>query len=144
MVLEANIDDSSGEWVGHCVGRLLEHVALDAYCVPIYMKKNRPAVVLTVICERSSVAELESVIFAETSTFGIRRHLTERTKLERRHDCVQTAFGPIRVKVGSRHGQVVTVAPEFEDCAAAAMKHAAPLRAVIESASRAWAGEAGP
>ncbi|UCE59234.1 MAG: nickel pincer cofactor biosynthesis protein LarC [Phycisphaerales bacterium] len=136
-VLEANLDDVSPEVVGYCLQRLLSEGALDAYAVPIHMKKSRTGVVLTVLCDSTGVDAMERIIFAETTTFGIRRHVVQRAKLRRRHVTVDTAFGEIRMKVGQRDG-ADTVAPEYEDCAAAADKHKAPLRTVMAAAVEAW------
>jgi len=102
------------------------------------MKKSRPGVLLTVLAEPARAGELEALMFAETTTFGVRRHEVGRAKLERRFDTVETAHGRIRVKVGSRGGPVVTVSPEFEDCRAAAAEHDVPVRVVIEAAAAAW------
>ena len=137
-VLEANLDDAPGEWIGHCITRLLDGGALDAYWVPIHMKKGRPGVVLTAICEPARIEELEAVIFAETTTFGIRRTTMQRSKLARRHETVQTPFGAIRIKLGERSGQVVTAAPEYEDCVAAAKEANVALREVMNAAQLAW------
>jgi uncharacterized protein (TIGR00299 family) protein len=138
VVLEANLDDATGELVGYCMGRLLEEGAIDVYCVPVIMKKNRPGVVLTVLCTPEHAGDMESLLFAETPTLGVRRHLAARTKLARRHESVDTPFGAIRIKVGSRGDDVVNAAPEFEDCAAAARQHHAALRVVMAAAVDAW------
>jgi uncharacterized protein (TIGR00299 family) protein len=138
VVLEANLDDTTPEVVGHCLELLLEAGALDAYCVPIYMKKSRPAFTLTVLAEPRKVAALEGIVFAETSTLGVRHHQARRSKLAREIERVETPFGPIAVKIGRRESVVVTVAPEYEDCRAAARRHGVPLREVMESASQAW------
>ena len=136
-VLETNLDDASPELVGYCMERLMSEGALDAYVVPIQMKKSRPGVLLTVLCEQQRVAALEQVLFAETTTFGIRRQRVVRVKMTRRHETVRTRFGTVRVKVGSRDG-VQTVSPEYEDCRALAEQRGAPLREVVAAASAAW------
>ncbi len=138
-VLETNLDDASPELVGHCTERLLDEGALDVYAVPIHMKKSRSGVVLTVLCQHHQVPAMERILFAETTTFGIRRHSVTRTKMQRRHEAVTTPFGQVRMKVGTRGG-VETVSPEYEDCKAAAAKHGVPLRDVIAAANAAWAG----
>jgi uncharacterized protein (DUF111 family) len=117
---------------------LLGEGALDVYTVPILMKKQRPGVVLTVLCEVGKAPAMEGILFAETPTFGIRRRTVERTKLRRRFENVATQFGDIRIKVGEREG-VVTASPEFEDCRAAALRHGVALREVIAAANTAWA-----
>lgn len=136
-VLETNIDDTSPQLVGHCIERLLERGALDAYAVPIQMKKCRSGLLLAVLCEHGAVGLMESILFAETRTFGIRRHRMQRKKLQRRHESVTTRFGEIRVKLGwSAESQ--TASPEFEDCRAAAQEHNVAVRTVIDAASAAW------
>ncbi|MCH7814297.1 MAG: nickel pincer cofactor biosynthesis protein LarC [Planctomycetes bacterium] len=143
VVLEANLDDASPEVVGYCLERLLEAGVLDAYVVPIYMKKSRPAVLLTVLSETGRVAEIERIIFAETTTLGVRRHRARRTKLARTVERVETPYGPIGVKVGRWGDELMTTAPEYEDCRAAAKQHEVPLRAVMDAALRAWQQRSG-
>ena len=138
MMLETNLDDTSPEVVGYCTERLLGEGALEVYTVPILMKKQRPGVVLTVLCEVGKATAMEKILFAETTTFGIRRRTVERTKLRRRFVAVATPFGDIRMKVGEREG-VVTASPEYEDCRAAALKHGVALRDVIAASNAAWA-----
>ena len=142
-VLETNLDDASGEIIGFTIERALQMGALDAYAVPIQMKKSRPGFVLTVICESADVSAMEAILFRETPTLGIRRRTMQRTKLKRRIETVDTAFGEIRIKVGQREA-AITASPEYEDCKAAAIKHDAALREVIEAARAAWTKKAGP
>ncbi len=137
VMLETNIDDATPQVVGYCMERLLSEGALDVYTVPIQMKKQRPGVVLTVLCEAGKVQALEEIMFAETPTFGIRRRTVERSKLQRRFETVSTRFGEIRMKVGERE-RMATASPEFEDCRAAARKHGVALREVIAAANAAW------
>ncbi len=143
VVLETNIDDASGEIIGFAIERALQMGALDAYAVPIQMKKSRPGCVLTVICESARVSAMERLLFRETPTLGIRRRTMQRTKLKRRIETVDTAFGEIRIKVGQREG-TTAASPEYEDCRAAAIKHDVALREVIEAARAAWARKPGP
>lgn len=137
-VLEANIDDQSPQLVAHAVNRLLERGALDAFCQPIYMKKGRLGLLLTVLCAQPQIEEMESLIFNETTTFGIRRHLAQRSKLQRRHETVELPQGSVRIKVGSRAGQVLTAAPEFEDCRVLAERAGIPVKEVMAEAMRLW------
>lgn len=139
-VLETNLDDTSPEVVGHCMERLLTEGALDVYAVPIHMKKSRTGVVLTVLCDPGRAEAMQRLLFAETTTFGVRQHNAARVKMSRRHVTVNTPFGDIRVKVGERNG-VVTASPEFGDCRAAAQKHNVPLREVITAANAAWSAK---
>ncbi len=138
IVLETQIDDATGQAIAHAAARLLEAGALDVYAVPIVMKKGRPGQLLTVLCRDSEAAALEDLLFAETTTFGIRRHTCSRHMLARRHETVATPFGPLRIKVGQRGGRVVQAWPEYDDCARAAREHSAALREVQAAALRAW------
>jgi len=137
VVLEAAMDDASGELVGHCVSRLLEAGALDAYTVPIQMKKSRPGVLLTVICTPEQADALESIVFAETTTLGIRRQTSQRAAMDRRIVTAESRFGSVRIKVAAR-GDAVTASPEYEDCVTLARKHGVSLKTVIEAARVAW------
>lgn len=138
VVLEANLDDATGEEIGHAIEALFAAGALDAFTVPIQMKKNRPGVLLTVIASPAKAAACEDVLLTHTPTFGVRRAAWARTCLDRTVESVTTRFGVIRVKIGRRGGAVVRVAPEFEDCAAAARSQSVPLREVMREAERAW------
>jgi uncharacterized protein (TIGR00299 family) protein len=122
VVLEANIDDMPGEHFALAMERCLEAGALDVWFTPIQMKKNRPAVMLSVLADPEDVARIADVIFENTTTFGIRRSTMSRLCLARRHETVQTPYGPIRVKVATLPGGRETAAPEYEDCAEAARR----------------------
>ena len=136
--LSANIDDVSGEVIGHALGRLMELGALDAWASPIYMKKHRPAVQVSALCFPADMDAVESALFAETTTFGVRRVTMSRAKLEREFQAVETAYGPVRVKVGRRGGRVISAAPEFADCQAAARSHHVTVKEVMEASLTAW------
>jgi hypothetical protein len=137
-VVETNLDNLTGEVVGHVLEELFRAGAVDAWTAPIQMKKSRPGVVVSAICPPAALAAVEGVLFRETPTFGVRRHRAERTMLGRRHVTVRTPYGPVRVKVGTRCGAVVTASPEYEDCRAAAARRGAPLRDVIRAALEAF------
>lgn len=137
-VLEAHLDDATGQAVAFAIERLLESGALDAYAVPIMMKKGRPGMQLTALCPPERRTACEAVLFAETPTLGIRRTRAERTKLPRRHETVATRFGNIRLKVAGTPGQETQAWPEYADCAAAAREHRAALRDVQQEALRVW------
>jgi len=134
VVLETNLDDMTPQTVGFTVDRLLAAGALDVFCTPIYMKKNRPAVMISVLAEPTAQAAIEGVLFAETTTFGIRSYRASRRKLHRSHETVETPYGPIRLKVGRQGSSIRTVTPEFEDCRAAAERAGVPLREVVAAA----------
>jgi uncharacterized protein (DUF111 family) len=101
------------------------------------MKKSRPGVVLTVLCNHDKTPAMEAIVFAETPTFGVRKHTVSRATMRRRYETVTTPFGAIRIKLGERVG-AVTASPEYEDCKAAAQQHGAALRDVIAAANKAW------
>lgn len=143
LVLEANLDDATGEVVGHVYDLLFAAGALDVYSSPIYMKKNRPATLLTVLAPPLLRETIEGMLFAETTTFGIRSHLASRHKLARTFETVETGFGPVRIKVGCRQGRVVTASPEFEDCREAAKLASRPLREIMDLAMRIWRSKNG-
>jgi hypothetical protein len=137
VVLETNLDDISGEILGHLSGLLLEEGALDVFLVAIQMKKQRPGVLLTVLAPPEKARPLERTIFTHTGTFGIRWRRADRHVLAREHQVVETEFGPVRVKVGRLGGDVVVRAPEYEDCARLAASAGVPLRLVYEAAQAA-------
>lgn len=131
---ETNLDDLSPEITGAVVNRLLEAGALDATLSPLQMKKNRPGVLLSVLCEEEALEKIAALIFAETTAFGIRFERVERWKLDRKFETVATPYGEITVKYGLAGGKTVQVAPEFESVRAASERSGQPLRAVYEAA----------
>ena len=131
----ANIDDLNPQIYGHVSDRLFAAGARDVTITPTIMKKGRPAVTLAVLAEARSRDEIARVIFAETSTIGLRFHPVARLKLERRVLEVDTRFGKLRVKVAGPAGGVPqTVAPEYDDCRVAALEYRTPIKLVIEEA----------
>lgn len=138
-VLETNLDDLPGELVGYTTGKLMDSGALDAFVTPIYMKKNRPGVMLSVLGTEASLAELEAIIFRETTTLGVRRYPVSRHKLRRRAAVVETPLGPVRGKLGWLGDRPPTFSPEFDDCARLAADQGVPLRDVYQMAHEAHA-----
>ncbi len=132
--LSANLDDCTGEVIGATIEKLLQAGCADAWAAPIYMKKSRPAWTLSALCAPADVGRAEEIIFTETTTLGVRRRTCTRSKLARRHVTVETAYGPIRVKIGSGDGNTITASPEFADCSSAAEAHGAPVKEVIAAA----------
>ncbi|MBL9128669.1 MAG: nickel pincer cofactor biosynthesis protein LarC, partial [Verrucomicrobiales bacterium] len=130
-VLEANIDDVSGEILGHFMGRALEEGALDVFHTPIQMKKNRPGVQVTILCALADGDRLGQLLLTETSAFGVRQTLASRRKLRREFRSVETAWGPVRVKLGRLDGRVIHATPEFDDCQAIARRASVSLREVF-------------
>ncbi len=134
--LSVNLDDMTPEKTGFLMEKLLQNGALDVFFIPIYMKKNRPAVCISLLCEPGDKTHLEKLIFQESTTFGIRSHLCQRTKLQRESQTLDTPYGPIRIKTGWLDGRPITFSPEFDDCKLAAEKHNVPLRLIYEHIQR--------
>ena len=130
-VIEATIDDLSGEVFGHLMERALEEGALDIFYQPVQMKKNRPGVLLTLLCRNRDRERMAQLIFTETTTVGIRYREERRQILVRHKETVDTPYGPITVKIScDSAGRVVTRHPEFEECRQAAQAHNVALRVV--------------
>ncbi|MEX0716816.1 MAG: nickel pincer cofactor biosynthesis protein LarC [Planctomycetaceae bacterium] len=138
MLLETNLDDVSGEVIGYAKRRLMDAGALDVFSTPIQMKKDRPAVLLSVIARPADAARLEAVLFDETGTFGVRRQRMERAKRARRAHTVDTPFGPVAGKLGWRSGGRAVFTPEYESCAAIAAEAGVSLREVQRAAQAAF------
>src|SRR5579864_1426081 len=139
-VLEANLDDLNPQVFGYVMDRLLDEGALDAFAVPVQMKKNRPGALLTVLCKPEHADALTEIIFAETTTLGVRRHEEMRRTLARRWENVRTPWGEVRIKIASMNGTVTNYAPEYEDCRRLAAEHHVPLKQVMQEAARAYTG----
>ena len=137
MVLETNLDDCSGEILGHFVETALAGGALDVFYTPIQMKKNRPGVLLTVLCAEADADKFTEMILRETSAFGVRRTMAERRKLRREFAEVETRFGKVTVKLGKLNGKIVQAAPEFESCKKVAARAKVALKQVYEAAIQA-------
>ena len=134
MLLETNLDDVTGEVLGYTKRLLMAAGALDVYATPIQMKKDRPAVMLSVISGLNDVGKLEAIIFRETQTFGIRRQRIQRSTRQRMAYTVETDFGSVKGKVGWRGDEPVIFTPEYEDCVEIAKAHNMPLRDVYMAA----------
>lgn len=129
-MIEANIDDSTPQVLGYAMERLLNEGALDVTLSPLFMKKNRPATLLSVMSTPDLAEHLAAVVFAETSTLGMRIYQAERRVLKRTISEVETQYGTIRVK----RAENGIATPEFDDCKRAAIEHKVPLRTVIAEA----------
>ena len=137
-VLEANLDDLNPQVFGYVMDRLLEEGALDAFGVPVQMKKNRPGTLLTALCRPEDANKLTQLIFSETTTLGVRRRDEVRLSLARRWENVRTQWGDVRIKIASMNGTVTNYAPEYEDCRRIATEHRVPLKTVMQEATRAY------
>jgi uncharacterized protein (DUF111 family) len=126
----------SSEILGYVMDKLLKNGALDVFYTPIYMKKNRPAYMLTVLAEKSSEQKMADIMLRETTTLGIRKTYARRYVMDREILSVDTAYGKARVKKG-RMGDIVKFAPEYEDCRKIAEDNNIPLKEVYEAVIRA-------
>jgi pyridinium-3,5-bisthiocarboxylic acid mononucleotide nickel chelatase len=132
-VLECAVDDANPQVVAHAMELALENGALDAMAAPVTMKKGRLGTLLTVLTNPEDAAVIEKLLFRETTTLGIRRRTEERVVLDRSFVTVETAFGCIKVKIGSQSGERRNAMPEYEDCRRAAREHGVPLKQVMEA-----------
>jgi uncharacterized protein (TIGR00299 family) protein len=139
-VLEANLDNMTGEEVGYCTERLLDAGALDVFTVPVHMKKNRPGVVLTVLCAPDRLDEMQALVLKHSTTLGMRCCLHHRAKLRRESRPVSTPWGEVRVKEAFIGERRVRCEPEYEDCRRIADEHDLPLRQVHRAALQAAGG----
>jgi hypothetical protein len=138
VVLETNLDDINAEILGNFMETALAAGALDVFHTAIQMKKNRPGVLLTMLCAEAEADKFSELLMRETSTFGIRRYTAERRKLRREFTTVQTPYGSVTVKLGKLDGRVLQAAPEFESCKKLADQTKVPLKEVYEAALRAF------
>ena len=138
-MIETNLDDASPQIIGHVMDRVLESGALDCFFTPVQMKKNRPGVLLSVLCGPDEKEGLMKLLFMETTTLGVRSYEVGRRALERSAVRVETQYGSIDVKVAHLDGRVVNEMPEFEQCREAATKANVPLKTVEEAARLALA-----
>ena len=138
-MIETNLDDASPQIIGHVMDRVLDLGALDCFFTPVQMKKNRPGVLLSVLCGLGEKEAVMKLLFLETTTLGVRSYEVNRRALERSMVRVETQYGPIDVKVAHLDGRVVNEMPEFEQCRAAAIKAGVPVKGVEDAARVAFA-----
>src|SRR5947209_1460009 len=139
-ILEANVDDMMPQLFGYVMERALHEGALDVFGTSVQMKKNRPGMLLTVLCHSEDSARLTRLMFAETTTLGVRMREEKRARLARRHLPVTTKWGEIRMKLANLNGSasVTNYAPEYEDCRRIAEQERVPLKAVMQEAIRVY------
>jgi uncharacterized protein (TIGR00299 family) protein len=137
-VIEANLDDMNPQIYGYFQEKALAAGALDVFTTPVQMKKNRPGTLLTVLCQPADVQALMLLIFAETTTFGVRTYSAQRRVLPREFVSVATKFGEVRVKLSRINGRILHVAPEYDDCRKLAEEKNVPLQRVINEALRTY------
>ena len=138
-VIESNIDNMTGELLGGLMDRLLAAGALDVSYIPMQMKKNRPAVMVSVICPVEEGDALAQVFLRETSTLGVRMQQVQRLKAQRTQERIETPLGPMMVKVKRLGARVISASPEYEDCQRIALERNMPLEEVYEVARQAIA-----
>lgn len=135
--LAVNLDDLNPEVLGAAQQALLDAGALDVWTTSIGMKKQRPGVMLSLLCKPPQRDAMANLMLELTGSFGVRFRPWGRMVLDRRFAVVTTRFGDLRIKIGSVNGQVRAVHPEFEDAAALARRHRVPLREVMSAADAA-------
>lgn len=138
FVIECNIDDMDSEFYEYVMERLFEAGALDVFLTNIIMKKSRPAVKLSVIAESKYVETLTGIIFSETSTIGVRKYPVERDILCRKTVALDTAYGPVNIKVSYKDGNIMNYAPEYIDVKKAAARFGVPMKQVYFESVRAY------
>jgi pyridinium-3,5-bisthiocarboxylic acid mononucleotide nickel chelatase len=137
-VIEANVDDMSPQLYGYFLEQALAAGALDVTCSSAQMKKNRPGLIISVLCEPEKSDALSQLLFEQTTTIGVRIYEARRIVLDREQVMVETPYGVVQVKVARREGKVVNAAPEFEDCQRLAVEKSVPLKQVISAAKAAY------
>jgi hypothetical protein len=137
-VIEANVDDMSPQLYGFFVDQALAAGALDVTCTPVQMKKNRPGILVSVLCTPEISDALAQMLFEQTTTIGVRIYEARRKALERELLSVATPYGAVRIKVAKREGKVLNVAPEYEDCQRLATEKGVPLKQVMMAAQAAY------
>ncbi len=132
-VLETNLDDVTGEVIGYTMDRLFEAGALEVYNTPVYMKKNRPGVKITVLCKDIDKGKIYNIFFEETTTLGVREYTVKRIALDRKAITFKSGFGDVGVKLAIRDGIVIKASPEYEDCKIIAKRENIPLMKVYQN-----------
>lgn len=136
IIIETNIDDMAAQRFGYLMERSFELGALDCFFTPVQMKKNRPGVLISILCRAEEAAGLRELLFTETTTIGVREYEVKRRALEREMVSVETRYGAIDVKVAHLQGRIMNEMPEYEQCLAAARRAGVSLR-VVEDEVRA-------
>ena len=141
-ILEANLDDLNPQVFGYVMDRALEEGALDAFGIPVQMKKNRPGMLLTILARPEDAARLTQLLFTETTTLGVRFRQEKRQALRRRSVTVSTRWGDVRMKIANLNGSASNYAPEYEDCRRIALENHVPLKTVMQEAIQRYLGGA--
>lgn len=139
--MEVNLDDIPGEWLGYVMDLLFESGANDVFYTPIYMKKNRPGILLQLLCSSKKINKMKEILFKETTTLGVRYYPLTVHRLEREFREVTTEWGTVTIKEGIYDGQVVQSAPEYDECKSIAQLHDIPLKKVYEQVWKSFESE---
>ncbi len=135
-IIEASIDDMNPQIYEHLMARAFDNGAVDFYLTPVQMKKNRPGTLVTVLCPPDRVPVLADLLIRETTTIGIRWRTDHRIKATRQIEGIDTAYGPVKVKIARKGDAVINLTPEYEDCKQLAEDREIPLKSVMAAA---WA-----
>ena len=131
-MIETNIDDMNPEIYSYVMDKLFDAKALDVFYTNIMMKKNRPALKLSVLCKKQDSSNIENIILTQTTTLGVRKYEVERSILDRDFKKVQTPLGEVTIKLAKKDNEVIKYSPEFEECKKIAIKENIPLKEVYE------------
>jgi uncharacterized protein (DUF111 family) len=137
--IETNLDDVSPEISGAVLEDLFEAGALDVWFTPIQMKKNRPGILLSLLCKEEATDRMAEILFRQTTAFGLRIEKIERLVLERRFETVRTPYGEVTMKIGFHGNEILQASPEFESCRSVSRSSGQTLRAVYLAAQTAFA-----
>lgn len=132
LKLEVNLDDISGEILGYLMDVLIDAGANDVYYTPIFMKKNRPGILLQLLCSQKNLHEMKRILFTETTTLGIRYYPLTVHRAERNFRKLMTKWGAITIKEGIYDGKVIQRSPEYDECKKIAQDQQIPLKKVYE------------
>ncbi len=135
-MIETNIDDMNPEFYEHVMETLFQCGAVDVFFTPVFMKKNRPGTLLSVLVPRENADVAARILLTETSTFGVRHYEVGRTVLDRTEATIKTSHGKVRVKIGSLNGSVLRIAPEYEDCKKIASRKKIPVKEIHDEVLR--------
>ncbi len=136
-MLETNIDDMNSEIYGYVMEKAFKKGALDVFFTSIMMKKNRPGILLSVLCEEKNREELEKMIFQETTTLGLRGYAVDRRILKRKKIKINTKYGIVPIKVGFLEDKIIKYAPEYDFCREIAIHSELPIKNVYEEINNA-------
>lgn len=136
IILECNIDDMNPEIYGYVMEKLLKNGAMDVYMTPIIMKKGRPAITLSVLCDESTEEKLQDILLIETTTIGVRKYRVKKTMLKRETVKINTIYGDVNAKISYINGEAVKFKPEYEDCKKIAEDYIIPIKKVYEEVNR--------